>query len=266
MDGTEVLCNGSGATVYVKGTDSVHRGYVKLWRKIQDSDVWSDSTALHVWLYCLTRANYKQTKYRGTVIEPGQFVFGRESAGSALGIAPTTVRDAMKRLAKWGYLRQNTASKFTVVTICNWDTYQQDEDTPPPADRQMTASRPPDDRQMTASRPPHLKKEKKVRMKEGEEQEHAAQSADRAIVYSDSFDQFWTAYPKRNGQRVGKKPAFAQWQKLADSDRENATTSLPAYAATCNGHPKDAARFLRDRIFDDVTEPAAEQAPTEWRF
>ncbi|PRY43293.1 hypothetical protein [Umezawaea tangerina] len=78
---------------------------------------------------------------------------------------------------------------------------------------------------------------------------HTAATASHAA----EFEAFWSAYPKRNGQRVGKKAAtreFAKARKTATA--EQLLAAVVKYAATCNGYPKDAERFLRDEIWADL--------------
>lgn len=71
--------------------------------------------------------------------------------------------------------------------------------------------------------------------------------------YTAEFEAFWNAYPKRNGQRVGKKAAGREWTKaLKSTTAEHLMAAVAKYAVTCNGFPKDAERFLRDEIWADL--------------
>lgn len=70
------------------------------------------------------------------------------------------------------------------------------------------------------------------------------------------FDELWSQYPPRNGQRLGKKNAIKQWARLSPIDRIAATASLPLYASTTNGFPKDAERYLRGRLWADLDHDA----------
>lgn len=72
----------------------------------------------------------------------------------------------------------------------------------------------------------------------------------------ESFEAFWTAYPKRAGKRVGKAASLALWRKLTTAERAAVMQALPNYAAGCNGYPRDPERFLRTRLWTDWQEPA----------
>ena len=83
-----------------------------------------------------------------------------------------------------------------------------------------------------------------------------------------SFEQFWEAYPKRNGQTRGpKQPALDKWVRMSSVDRALAFTACPIYAEAIDlGYYKDAVRFLTHRIFDDYQHPAAKPKTAAERF
>lgn len=66
----------------------------------------------------------------------------------------------------------------------------------------------------------------------------------------DGFEDFWQAYPKRNGLRVGKREAAEKWAKISDEDRVQVIDNLARYVAFVDAGllPKDAHRWLtKDR-------------------
>lgn len=68
------------------------------------------------------------------------------------------------------------------------------------------------------------------------------------------FDEFWSAYPPRNGKRIGKAPALAQWRKLSAKKRATAMKGVVPYAAHCRTSTqfaKDAVRWLRDGLYEE---------------
>lgn len=103
-------------------------GWIKLHRKIIESTVFDNPGVLKTWLWCLCKATYTKREAivgRQTVtLLPGQFIFGRKSAGIELNINDRTVYDYMKLLEKIGCISLNPNNKYTVVTIENWGVYQ----------------------------------------------------------------------------------------------------------------------------------------------
>ena len=126
-------------------------GYIKLYRVLLNSEVFQTEGLLKVWIWCLTRATYKErwisvpTGSGKTTIHlvPGQFIFGRETASKELVMAPSTVRNRMKKLADMGNVDSQSDSHYSIITILNWELYQgEDEEEGQPLgqaeDRQRT--------------------------------------------------------------------------------------------------------------------------------
>jgi hypothetical protein len=61
-------------------------------------------------------------------LQPGQFIFGRNSAAKELGEPATTIRNRMKKLVGLEMIAQSKDTQYSIVTICNWEDYQSDKD------------------------------------------------------------------------------------------------------------------------------------------
>ena len=113
------------------------KGYVKLYRQIVDDDVWRDARKLKLWILCLTKANHKENTItignQVINIKPGQFVTGREELAYEYNRGSTAKNMVTSiSLYKWLENFQKTqkiyikkTTKYSVVTILNWDKYQQ---------------------------------------------------------------------------------------------------------------------------------------------
>lgn len=131
----------------------MNQGYVKLWRKTEDSVVFADAGLFQTWAYCLLRANHKMSHVtvntgRGNTIVkllPGQFIFGRKAAGRTMRQSPETVRDRMHKLQGLGNISIKPATHYSIVTVLNWDVYQTEKS----RDRQPTANQPPQTRMLS---------------------------------------------------------------------------------------------------------------------
>lgn len=75
----------------------------------------------------------------------------------------------------------------------------------------------------------------------------------------DRFEEFWNAYPRRNGKRVGKKQAVRVWGRMSAADREAAFQGVVHYADACDRDltiAADAHRWLRDERWEEWDSPA----------
>lgn len=106
-------------------------GWIKLWRKSLDSGLLQNPDLWTFWCWCLLKASHKPTRqlvgWQMVELEPGQFIFGRKAASKELPLSEQTIRTCLKKLKNLENLTIKTTNKFTIITINNWDTYQQQE-------------------------------------------------------------------------------------------------------------------------------------------
>lgn len=142
------------------------RGYVKLWRKTSDTGL--SCLLMGLWMHCLIEAaNVQHSIYingQEVVLEPGQFIFGRNSWGKRLGVTEKCLRIAMGNLQKRAMIRASKrANTFTVYEVANWGTYQQTEKDKGQQKGQQKGQL---EGQQRASKGPHLKNEEHVSMED----------------------------------------------------------------------------------------------------
>lgn len=82
----------------------------------------------HIFGHLIGKANYKRMEWNGIVIERGQFVTGLFKLADELGMSVKQVRTCLKRLCDSNEIVRKSASKYSIITICNYDEYQPLED------------------------------------------------------------------------------------------------------------------------------------------
>jgi hypothetical protein len=111
----------------------MNQGYVRLWRKSLDAGWIKNHKLWAFWSWCLLKASYKEVDtivgLQVVHLMPGQFIFGRKKAARDLGLSEREIRTIIEFLKKAGNLTIKATSKFSVITIINWHTYQSDDDT-----------------------------------------------------------------------------------------------------------------------------------------
>lgn len=133
------------------------QGYIKLYRKIMDSPVWSDPNYLKLWMYCLMKATHKKREVilgnQVITLEPGQFITGRKSLTEDLneGMKPKQKLNEsswwryLNNLEKWQMLHIKKTNKYSVISILKWCDYQENE-------HQMNNKRTSDEHQMNTNK------------------------------------------------------------------------------------------------------------------
>jgi hypothetical protein len=109
----------------------MHQGYVKLWRKSIKSGWLKDHKLWVLWCWCLIKATHQPIKIlvglKEVHLEPGQFIFGRKKASEELKMSEKEIRLRLIFLEKAQNVAIKRTNRFSIITIINWDSYQQQE-------------------------------------------------------------------------------------------------------------------------------------------
>jgi len=109
----------------------MQRGYIKVWRKTIDSGWLQNHKLCSFWLWCLLKAThqeYNQIVGCQTVhLMPGEFVFGRKVAAKELKMSEQEIRTLVDSMRKRKNLTIKSTNKFSIISIVNWETYQDQE-------------------------------------------------------------------------------------------------------------------------------------------
>jgi hypothetical protein len=132
----------------------MNRGYVKVWRKIEDSGLIQLPNTLALFMHLLLNATHKDRKV-GTPIgvielKRGQFMSGRIELAARLKQTEQQIRTSLKRLETLGIITTEATSRFSVYTIENYSKYQDSDDANnQPNNQQPTNKQPADNQQIT---------------------------------------------------------------------------------------------------------------------
>ena len=109
----------------------MNRGYISLWRKFQDSLIYNDSQAVHLWIHLLLKATHKEINLLvGGIkvnLKVGQLLTGRKSLSKETGINESKINRILKLLKNEQLIEQQTTNKYSIITVLNWDLYQTGE-------------------------------------------------------------------------------------------------------------------------------------------
>ena len=104
-------------------------GFLKLYRKLLSSAVFRNSRLLHVWVWCLCRAKWREETvifFQGEqlTLARGQFVTGRNVGSEQCNMKPSTWWDNLTKLEEMGNVTLESDSYCTVVTVLKYEAYQ----------------------------------------------------------------------------------------------------------------------------------------------
>jgi DNA-binding Lrp family transcriptional regulator len=194
---------------------------------------------VHIWVYFLLKANVKDGFWHGVDLKRGQLVTGRKALSTELNLSEQQVRTCLEKLTKTGYINQQATNKYTVVTICNYDSWFDYGNVEQPTNNQQN------NQQITTDNIDSIDniEENKTSKSKREKKEK-----DNNISFAD-FEVCWKAYNRKGS----KKKSLEQWQKLTDEERKRVLPHVKAYVSSRDKQfQKDFERYLRDKVFDEV--------------
>lgn len=136
-------------------------GWIKLYRKLLNWE-WSDDPNTG-WLFmiCLMSANHIDNKWHGLIIKKGSFLTSQPHLAKKTGLSVMQVRTSLNKLKLTGELTVKTTNKYTVISIQNWNKYQQDNRQP---NSQITGKQQASNRQVTTNK--NIKNDKNIKKRE----------------------------------------------------------------------------------------------------
>lgn len=177
-------------------------GWIKIHRELMDHWVSGDPASLSVFVRLLCEANFtdRTQNINGSpvTIRRGQLLFGLPAFSKRSGITISTLRRVMKNLQKEGMIDRQNFSKYSIISITNYEEWQAD-------DRQNAGKQQPESRQATT--PEEGKKDKKDNNKPNGS---SVDEPSERNGYPEDFEQAWKTYPKRRGSNP-KRGAYQAW-------------------------------------------------------
>lgn len=219
---------------------------MRISRDIEKWGWYKDTNTFRVFFHLLLKAQYQQGEFLGISLVRGQVVTGRKQLSSDLGLSEQNVRTALDHLQKSGEITIKPTNKFSIVTICKYDSWVCEENE---SNQQLTNNQPTtnhikinneginiEDNIDNINNIPttEQKKNKKEKVKKEKDEQ---------------FEVVWLAYNKKGS----KKDSLEQWEKLSDEEKERVLPHVRVYVSSRDrSFTKDFQRYLRDKIFNDV--------------
>ncbi len=103
-------------------------GFVSLYRQIEDWEWYKNHVVKDVFIDLLICASYQENVVEGRMIKVGQVATSYERIANRTGYTVKQVRLAFDKLKKSGEISTERASRFSIVTIVNWEKFQFSEE------------------------------------------------------------------------------------------------------------------------------------------
>lgn len=174
-----------------------NNGWIKLHRTLLKWE-WADNPNTG-WLFvhCLLSANHADKKWHGITVKKGTFITSHTHLAKKAGLSVMQVRTSLKRLKVTGELTVKTTNRYSLVSVCNWIEYQDDNRQP---NRQVTGKQQTDNKQITTNK--------------NDKNEEKEKNDKNTIQDFDKFISFWNKVFGREFKAIPSLlPYFIHWRQ-----------------------------------------------------
>ena len=131
-------------------------GYVKLYRKLKSWGWYQNYVVKDLFIHLLISANFKETRWQGETLKPGQLITGTTQLAKDLDFSRQQIRTALKKLESTEEITIKSTNKYSIITINNWEDYQSNyDDINQVSNQQVTNNQPTSNQQVTNNQPQH---------------------------------------------------------------------------------------------------------------
>lgn len=230
-------------------------GYIALHKKILEWEWYSDINTCRVFIHILLKANWEDKKWRGIQIKRGQWATSIQTICNETSLTPREVRTAIDHLIETGEIDKQATSRYTVITVLNYDSYQISDK---PSVITTTAQRQQLNKEIIKENniysPPESGESVKESVKEKEQ------------ILRENFETLYKYYPRKEG----KTKAFEYYRQYVGKGRDingirrrltnqQIYHAILKYAASKEGKDKEYiahfSTFMNKTILDYVEEP-----------
>lgn len=157
--------------------------WIKLYSKFKYWKWYKKQNVKDVFIHCLISANWKDGKFENVDIPRGSFVTSYTKLSEELGMSVQEVRTALRWLKSTQELTVTTHPKFTVISINNYQIYQEPNTIP---NTQLTGYQHAPNTQLTT-----IEEYKNIRILDIDERNNACVRAREEKQKEEVFDYNW---------------------------------------------------------------------------
>src|SRR5690554_6107109 len=207
-------------------------GWVKIYRSILAWEWYSDINVRVLFMHLLLKANHASKSWQGIEIQAGQLVTSLSRLEHETGLSQKKIRNALKKLEKTGELGTQKGRAYTLITICNYATYQGGE-----LERGT----------QKGTRGAHEGHTKGTQRATNKNEKNDKNEKNNTVL---SFSEFWDLYDKKRGDKTKLEKKY---NGINEEDRKKIMAHVKAYklAQPDKQFRKDPATYLNNRGWED---------------
>ena len=175
-------------------------GHIKVKRTIKEWGWYHDPKMFTLFVHLLLDANFKDGEWEGHIIKRGQLVTSVHLLSVDTGLSIQEVRTCLRKLGGSGEVRSTSIGRRSIITICNYDYYQDDQQG---SNKDSTGLQQGSNNHATSKQRPIIEESKKAIKKETNEKKSSNDDKERLELAEKLYAIYPTKCPMR-GTSTGK--------------------------------------------------------------
>ena len=99
-------------------------GWIKIYRELLQWEWFDNAEMLQLFMYLLLQASTENRQWQGIELKRSQLVTSYARINRDLHLSEQKIRTGLKRLISTGEITHHSTNKYSIITICNYDKYQ----------------------------------------------------------------------------------------------------------------------------------------------
>jgi hypothetical protein len=208
-------------------------GWIKIHRKITKWEWYDDGNTFRLFIHLLLTANYESKKWHGIAVNRGELITSIRNLAKTLKLSEQKIKTSINKLKSTHEITGKSTNKYTIITICNYDSYQSLENqnntqNNTQNNNQITNKQQTNNKQITTTKEYKEKRKESKISKELLRKKNIAEFSknnidlknnslleDKKIITTKKitpklFNNFWELYPKK----IDKGKCLTLWTRI----------------------------------------------------
>lgn len=194
--------------------------WIKIFRELLQWEWFQKAEMVQLFIYLLLKANCVDKQWQGITIKRGQLATSNATMRQDLRLSEQQIRTCIKRLISTGEITYKSTNRYVVITICNYDKYQEIGNSINEQNNEQTNNQSTDEQRAINEQSTTTKEVKNIRSKEYNIKDIKQESGSNDQLSSASDEAQAVEPEKPKAEKLPFKDIKAMWNE------------------TCTGFPK----------------------------
>ena len=169
--------------------------WIKIFRELLQWEWFEKAEMVQLFIYLLLKASCEDKQWQGITVKRGQLVTSNGSMRRDLKLSEQQIRTCIKRLISTGEITYQSTNRYVIITICNYDKYQENKSAANEPINEQANTLPTDEQRAINEQTTTSKEIKNIRSKEISISEDIDTKKSRKAAPSSASDEAKAAEP-----------------------------------------------------------------------